>query len=312
MLRTCLTAATAVVCLAVAGRAEVVRTVTSAQSFSPGTRIPISTRGYLFYLNFSSTAAVYAPSGQPAGSLTVRNRNGLSPRLEDAAVSAGGEFAVAAVYPASSGVIVLYDRDGHETRSIDTGPYLPSHLCFGRDGSIWAIGTQVAPSGLEESDYAVVRHYSASGRETGAFVRRSSFPGHGLPPATVAGHSWGIRASGDRIGAWLCAGASSVNMVWLELDSSGAELGRWTLPRLHEQGSAFAGGELYQIAVQRDSAWALNRLDRAANAWKRIESAENPWLDPDNDFGLLMDADGDQLVVADNSGPRLRLKWVKP
>jgi hypothetical protein len=105
-------------------------------------------------------------------------------------------------------------------------------------------------------------------------------------------------------------------MVWLELDDSGKELGRWTLPAEHTDGMAFRGDQLYSVTStwnrgERTNVWMLNQLDRTTSKWHPVVTKE--WTEPGGApgmFGVLIDADGDNLVMARQSGSVL--EWIKP
>jgi hypothetical protein len=192
------------------------------------------------------------------------------------------------------------------------------HLCFGLDSTIWASGLQrdAARRDIEdEQDYMIVRRWNAQGELTGSFVQRSSFP-PGLSPGGGFGGLWGIRASRGRVGMRLFSGKSSERMVWLELDDSGKELGRWTLPAEHTDGMAFRGDQLYSVTStwnrgERTNVWMLNQLDRTTSKWHPVVTKE--WTEPGGApgmFGVLIDADGDNLVMARQSGSVL--EWIKP
>jgi sugar lactone lactonase YvrE len=273
--------------------------------------------GWLIFLDHNvSTMYVQRPDGTPAYTATVRVPSGARPSLMDAAIDAQGRAAVGIAYPGGEsgfeGSIVLLDPSGNQTAIYSTGRYLPSHLCFDPDGAIWTAGWQrdlVKMDMEDEQDYAVIRRFNARGEQTGAFVKRSTFPFPGLQPGAPTGGRWGIRWSRDRIGAYVESGQTSERMVWLELDRSGKEVGRWTLDGEHANGLAFAGGELYSaVSVKKDeTTWVSNlvKLDRATGHWQALSSSESP-----EGWGIVMDADGDQIVLAMDHGRTYQ--WVKP
>ncbi len=86
---------------------------------------------------------------------------------------------------------------------------------------------------------------------------------------------WGIRSSGDKIGAWLFSGRTSERMAWLELDKSGKETGCWMLQSRHTDGIAFAAGVLYSVtrsydSTNRQTVWTMNTFDRTIATWKAL------------------------------------------
>ena len=165
----------------------------------------------------------------------------------------------------------------------------------------------------DRQDYLIIRRFNMQGRETGAFVMRSSFP-PGLSPGGPWGGLWGIRAAGDRIGAFMYSGKNGQPLVWLELDSSGNEQGRWTLPAGSTGGRAFTKKALYAVKLKSDqekrvAVWELDALDKDTSAWKPVSKVEYSW-DNLRDGGMLMDADGEELVLAKEGGAIL--EWIKP
>ena len=103
--------------------------------------------------------------------------------------------------------------------------------------------------------------------------------------------------------------------VWLELDDSGKELGRWTLPAVRTQGIAFTGDDLYSVTSTWDhdtdtTVWHLNRLNRKTGQWVQILTKELADASARQSFGILMDADDETLVLAREDG-RI-LEWMKP
>lgn len=173
-----------------------IRAVQSGRPFAPDTVAPIMNRGYLFFITHSSPELdAYTPTGQLAFATIIRAPGDAIPSLSDAAVDDQGRFAISFVYRDKTGVlhpgIALLDASGKQTSSFFTGLYQPSHLCFGPDGSIWTTGWQRDPALVESEDrqdYFLIRRFDLEGNQTGAFIKRSSFPA-GLPqvPALAAG-----------------------------------------------------------------------------------------------------------------------------
>jgi hypothetical protein len=299
-----------------------VREVHSARPFAAYTAMPVMDRGYLFFITGNSPELdVYTPTGQLAFATTIQGPDGAAPSLFESAIDDHGTVAVAIAYKdagrKTNGAILLLDGTGKQAGLISTGRYMPSHLCFDPDGQIWTTGWQRDAEKTEHEDrqdYSIVRRFDASTKQqTGAFVPRSSFP-RGLSPGGAWGGQWMIRAAGERVGMLLMSGQTSEKLVWLELDSSGAETGRWTLPSTHTDGVAFSPRGLYAVTrtlneEQRSTVWALNQLDKTTSAWKPVAKAEYSW-DQKTDYGNQLGADGDQLVLEKDMGATL--EWVKP
>jgi hypothetical protein len=279
-------------------------------------------RGYLFFLTGNSPELdVYTPDGQLAFATTIQGPNGTAPSLFESAINDHGTVAVAVAYKdagrKTNGAILLLDGAGKQTGLISTGRYMPTHLCFGPDAQIWTTGWQRDAEKAEREDrqdYSIVRRFDVTTKQqTSGFVPRSSFP-PGLAPGSPFGGRWMIRAAGDRVGMLLMSGQNSRRLVWLELDSAGVEVGRWTLPATHTDGVAFSSRGLYAVTrtlnkEQRSTVWQLNQLDKTTSAWKSVAKTEYSW-DQKTDYGNLLGADGDQLVLAKDLGATL--EWVKP
>ncbi len=302
---------------AVAFAYEPIKVVHSARPFSDGVALPVMDHGWLIFLDHNSpTMYVQRPDGTPAYWATIEVAGSVRPFLNDAAVDAQGRVAVAVAYrggeTGADGAIVLLDASGKQSATQSTGRYLPEHLCFDPDGTIWTAGWQrdlVKMDRDDEEDYGVIRRFNGKGEQTGAYVNRSTFPRPGLEPGTGHGGRWGIRWSRDRIGAYLMSGQTSERMVWLELDRSGKELGRWTLDGVHSNGLAFADGELYSDIERQmnETTWVNNlaKLDRTTGHWQVLAESLNR-----NVWGIVMDADGDSIVLAQEHGRTY--EWVKP
>ncbi len=228
-------------------------------------------------------------------------------------------MAVSIVYRAApdrpEGAIVLLNSSGKQVGTIATGTYQPSHVTFGPGNTVWTRGWERTPGpGYEaKEDYGIIRRFDMSGKQTGSFVKRSTFP-PGLPPGSPWGGEWGIRSAGDRIGALLYSGKVGDHHVWVELDATGAEIGRWNLPGGHKEGYALTTTGFYTVIRSWDNEqglgnWQLSVFDKLSSTWRAV-STVGYTRGHTCDCGLLMDADGDQLVLAKKNGTTL--EWVKP
>lgn len=293
------------------------KVVQSSRPFTAGEPLPVMDHGWVVFLDRNSPiVSVQRADGTPAYTTTIQLPTGVVPTLSDAAVDPQGRAAVAIAYRGGEtgveGAILLLDTSGKQIALHSTGRYLPDHLCFDSDGAIWTAGWQrdlVKMDMEDEQDYAVIRRFNNKGEQTGSFVNRSTFPRPGLSPGSGIRGQWAIRWSRDRIGAHLMSGQTSERMVWLELDRSGKELGRWTLPKEHTNGLAFAGGELYS-AIWRNPAqdtWIshLVKLDRTTGRWQSLATRDNR-----EGWGIVMDAEGDSIILTEDHGKSY--EWLKP
>jgi hypothetical protein len=139
--------------------------------------------------------------------------------VDNIAIDTDGTVAVAWGGWASekSHGIDFRDSSGALTRTIQTGRYLPAHISFAEDHSLWNFGCQVDAVHRAEPDrqgYQTVRKYLPDGKEAGAYLPRSLFP-PGLEPA---GATWqtssSITVAHDRVGLWAWSGGDSGHTEW--------------------------------------------------------------------------------------------------
>jgi hypothetical protein len=179
------------------------------------------------------------------------------------------------------GSIMVFNPDGAKVHEITTGSYQPSEACFAPDGSLWTLGDEhVRPESDPTADF-LLRHYSREGTMLGGFLPRSSFPSDVYPGGPRIG-GWRIRIAAGRIGVKLTGAGVHKQMLWLEADLEGKEIGRWTAPRGGEPLAFTASGAVYaQVGTE------ITLLDHASGTWKPLTVAV---------AGRLQGAEGDTLV----------------
>jgi hypothetical protein len=96
---------------------------------------PTFDKGYLFvYDSFKIDA--FAPDGSPLYSVSAHVPGAKIVNIDNAAADTDGTMAGAVDYSrdgtsrTEGGGIVLFDRSGKQIRFFDTGPYLPTQVCF--------------------------------------------------------------------------------------------------------------------------------------------------------------------------------------
>jgi hypothetical protein len=132
--------------------------------------------------------------------------------------------------------IDIRDLSGTLLRSFSTGRFLPMHLSFGQDHSLWALGWQYDEARFSEDkqDYRILRKYSIdSNKETGAYLPKSLFES-GLPPGMEEWQRRRITVTADRLGVEVISGNIGNQREWVELDLNGNVLGRWRLDPSNE------------------------------------------------------------------------------
>jgi len=253
--------------------------------------------GYTFFVESHNRIKLYSPGGQLVFDTYLRPET--IPHVMSIAVDSAGRVAVSYL-SRGSGAIDLLDSSGNSLGSIQTGNYLPSHIAFGDDHSIWTFGLYVQGNPGNPKNYMAVRHYSPNGSQTGSFLPRSLFPA-GLEPACFGWQEQGIYVASDRIGLLACSGMSSVNPEWVELDMNGNLIGRWQVGTLHKRVALTYDGHVYA----QDSANGSRQifvLERASSGFQPVA-----WTIP----GWLCGAAGDELLFSDwNNGP-MHFRWYK-
>jgi len=258
---------------------------------APNNVVPTFDKGHVIVYN-NGGVTVYAPDGSLAYGATAHVPGARLANILNASIDADGTLVAAIEYVSGNGHgpaggIASFDRTGVQTRFFDTGQYLPAQVCVGPDHSIWTLGWR-GPGDASEDDYFVLKNYSPTGQEMGAFLPRSSFARERDPVPPCVG-AWSLRIVNGRVGARFY---SSSPMMWIETDLKGKEVGRWdfagrSLLAFTQTGAIY--GQEHDVAV----------FDRSTNRWRPV--ARMP-------AGILLGADGDNLVFYMKDGSTVR--WV--
>jgi hypothetical protein len=298
-----------------------VRTLTTQAVPFANSIIPLFRHGYLVLfppggVNGTPVASIlygftaYDPGGHFAYQEILDVPGGSEPVVRDVDFDSDGNAAVGvSARGGASGMIfgiLLLDSGGRQTRFIDTGRYLPTHLAIAPDGSIWTIGWQRDAvstvegfARAERQDYMIVRHFSADGQRLSAYLPRSSFP-PGLEPASQGSGVY-MGVTQDRVGILAFSGKTGGNTEWLELDWDGNVLERSRTDNLHLAGSwgAFTADD--HVYLQGPKWGQVYTLDHASHTWNLFQQLG---------VGMLMGADSNNLVYRgeSNTGPIL-LRW---
>jgi hypothetical protein len=179
----------------------------------------------------------------------------------------------------STGRISVFNPDGSPAGEIATGTYIPAHVCFAPDRSIWTLGDEDAHRG-QQPDYFLLRHYSREGQLIGQYFPKSSF-GPEIQFTQIIVGMWRLRIADGRVG--FMVQHSNGHSLWVEADFTGKEIGRWSLPQSSEVAAMTASGLVYAHGTR------LTVLDRASGSWK---------LAPRSSNDILLGAEGDALVYA--------------
>ncbi|MGA2030610.1 MAG: hypothetical protein ABSG87_11125 [Verrucomicrobiota bacterium] len=283
-----------------------IREVTSQARRDPFQMVPAFYQGYFYLIGNegADSVTIFAPDGHLAMAFAEAAGH---PRA--IAVDTDGTVAVAwgDWDPKKGGGIDFRDSSGSVTRTIKTGLYLPHHLAFAEDHSLWSFGCEMDAAsvhGNPKHEYQTVRKYGPDGKEAGAYLPRSLFP-TGLEPASQ-GFQWNsITVAHDRIGLWAVSGTRGSQTEWVELDLNGNLTGRWRLDQfglnpklaLTRDGSFFV-----QVWDDQTRTHQFYTLDRASSEWRAVDTAPSGWLEG---------ADGDALVFRDGSLGPMHLQWYR-
>lgn len=275
--------------------------------------IPKFERGYLLFLNRNCQLTVYQPSGKLQFTKTLEAPNAMPCFPADSAVDTDGTLAVAIGYSGPlgyAGGIILLDATGKQTSFIDTKLYVPSHIGFDHQHSIWAIGWQhdeIRNETADSNDYAMVRRYSRNGTETGAFVQRSLWKTKGEPAGSSLGY-WHMSIAKDRIGALVYDHYAERIPEWIEWDYEGKLISRIPITARMDGGRAYTtSGKLYSgIWLEKEKVRVLSVLDSETGAWKPVADKQHV-----GEWKLLLGADGDDLVFKSHGGAT-ELVWIRP
>ena len=288
----------AIMALQGAATAQVpVRDVESQLFVGPHQPLPGFYGGYAFVVDRPSYVKLYSPNGDPVLATPLPYASVMS-------VAVDSDNTIAIGYTSKGlGGIDLLDTKGNRLDFFSTGTYLPSHIAFGNDHSVWIFGWQthgIDPL-LNTPEYMSVRHYTRSGVQTGAYLPRSLFP-KGLEPACEGWQKQGIYIANDRIGLLACSGMNEANPEWVELDFNGNLIGRWHVGSVHRRVALTQDGHVYS----QDTVNGSNQvyvLDRATGAFQPA-----PWAVPK---ATMYGADGDELVFADWNTMPMHFHWYK-
>jgi hypothetical protein len=292
------------------------KTVTSTKDFGQYVPLPALDKGHLLFMRhpMDGTVGVYRADGQRVFETVLHSPDGGLVRVNDAALDTDGAVAVAASLPPTrGGAVIFLDSAGKQTQFVPTGRYMPQHICFDRSHSAWVFGAQqdeTMTGRFDREDYALVRRYSRDGKETGAFLQRSLFPGRGTHFAAGRGFFWTVRASDEKVGALAHYVELNRRKEWVEMDLDGNLLGRWSLPIpdvwiFPGRGMAFTSDGRFFIGTRDEESRKTNLLvlDRATGTFRPDGSRDLP-------PGVLLGADGNDLVFADQGGTKLT--WYRP
>ena len=163
-------------------------------------------------------------------------------QVKDLASAPDGTIAVAARCSDQDGrtafAIIWLQPGGNIIRVVKTDGFIPYHITFAPDGTLWAAGRGADSQLQEPATYDMLRTYDAAGQLLAGYLPRSAGPTSWVPAADSF-----LAAMDGRIGLY-----SVPDNQWIEVAANGQFLGKWTIsglpPASRVTGVAFgvAGG----------------------------------------------------------------------
>jgi hypothetical protein len=151
------------------------------------------------------------------------------------------------------GRLDLLDSIGNVKASVDTGAYIPQHVVFAPDHTLWTVGS-IAGNDGRKGDFNVLRHYSRNGEELGQALKWSQIAGNQNSYTALQLFHGGrqLYAAQDRI-AFLSRSDSD---TWIEVSFSGELLGIYDLGNAADgsyvPAAMTADGDVYAMAYKLD------------------------------------------------------------
>lgn len=270
-----------------------------------GREMPSFYNGYLYSCEPRHIVTLFAPDGHMVLTLPIQGLGNGKVKVLAVAIDSDATLAIAWSWwdPPSAGIEVR-DSSGNLIRAINTGRYIPAHISFGGDHSLWGFGWQRDadnPTDRDKLDYPTVRKYSIDGKEIGAYLPRSLFS-PGLEPGMDEWQERRITVTADRVGIEAVSGNVSTQREWVELDLNGNLTGRWKLDPFDK----FPG-----VALTSDNHAYVPRYDHQVKSWRvfRLDRARSIWEPMEAPNANLYGADGDNLVFAQWTGGVMHMSW---
>ncbi|MDQ2900050.1 MAG: hypothetical protein M3Y07_09650 [Acidobacteriota bacterium] len=106
--------------------------------------LPTFDKGYLLFIDRWDGIEVWGPDGRLVFQTMVSNPP--EAHIATAAVDTNGTVAVGLAYSGPpyghQGGIAFLDRSGRQLRFVETGRYMPAHVCFDDHHDLWTFGWQ--------------------------------------------------------------------------------------------------------------------------------------------------------------------------
>lgn len=282
-----------------------------AADFGGATTLPVVSNGFL--VSFRRTIKL----GASANINVTRLATGTSQTLAFGSVGSGSTVLLAGGMTLSQhllitgmtvtgtsgtqqGFIVETDLAGNRLATVNTGPFLPTRVCAGSDGSYWTLGQYTSGTG------DLLRNYSSGGTLRAHYLGSTGMSGplNLLPPGTVFGRAGATQAylsCGDTtVGAYIGA----PYFLWIEVQmatgaatqyrSGPVQNGRLTGLTLLQQGTVYGSFQIQQSDGSRKS--GLYRLNLAGTAGQWVSVTDASPAAATTPVGMLLGRDGSSVV----------------
>jgi hypothetical protein len=286
-------------------------------NFSGG-RVPEWSGGALVVTNGNSglfpTVCTFGRDGRILSRLVFKIPQSGSIRIYGFARAPDGTLALAgsAQGDDSGGFTYLsvLSSDGQRQQTVRLKPFAPFAAAIASDGAIWAAGWERTADGREVADYNVVRRYSPSGKDLGAYIPRSSLKSYRYGPPAMSSF---LVSSHGRVG-WY----SNVAREYIEFSLDGQVVTRvaGATHGEHDEvtGAGLCGGNLYVSVFtspsdHKERKWEVLTLDRISGTWKTVSLKGDP---PLSSYGRVYGCDGTDLVIHNRLPGELKgLSWFR-
>lgn len=273
--------------------------------------VPKFEKGYVLLAEHRCMLSVFEPNGRKLFTRELQAPGGLPCQVNEAAVDAGGAFAAAISFSGPfgfTGAILFLDATGKTVSFIDTERYLPAHIGFDRNRSLWSIGTkrdEVNTGMTAKDEYFLVRKFSRDGKLLGEFIPRSWWSPRGAPGDGGRGY-WHLAVARDRVAAIIHENFSEQTPELIEWDLDGKLLARTPIAGVNCGRAYTESGKLYGRNYDRDrKIFEMFVLDTDTKQWK--PTGEQQYM---GEAGFLLGAQGDELVYRATSSSDL--VWLRP
>jgi hypothetical protein len=207
-----------------------------------------------------------------------------------------------------TGRLDLLDANGNVKASLNTESYLPQHVVFAPDHTLWTVGF-IAGNDGSKGDFNVLRHYSRSAQELGQALHWSQIAGNHNSYTALQPYIGGrqLYASNDRIGFLSRSDDGTNSSTWIEVSFSGELLGIYgsgnVADCIYIPAAMTANGSVYAMVYQNKQFEGWVALNRSEKTWQKVSGLPK---------GKLIGSQGEDLIFAQRDQNGATLQFVSP